>query len=63
MKEIKLIDSMTGEELDIRFDLEEDGIEINGEEVVRKGPLEGNESQFAYGMPGPGPTMLHHLTR
>jgi hypothetical protein len=63
MKRISLKESMTGRILDIVFDLDADKIRINGEDVVRKRPLESDEDQFVYGPPTPGPTILYHLTR
>ena len=63
MKTITLSDAMTGEQLEIEFDLDTDKITINGEPVVRKRPLESNEDEFVYGPPGPGPTEIFHLSR
>lgn len=63
MKEISLNDAMTGNRLDIEFDLDEDKMVINGEEVVRKRALESDKDQFVYGPPTPGPTHIYTLTR
>lgn len=63
MKRIELLDAMTGNILDIEFDLNADKIRINGEEVIRKRALESSDNQFVYGPPSTGPTILFHLTR
>jgi hypothetical protein len=63
MKRISLKDTMTGETLDIEFDLDANIMRINGEIVIRKREFESDDNQRVYGPPFPGATKLYHLTR
>jgi hypothetical protein len=63
MKTINLLDAMTGKQLEIRFDLEADKMEINGTSVERKRPLESDENQFVYGSTVKGDTKIYHLNK
>lgn len=63
MKTIEIKDIMTGEKLEIKFDLVLDKMEINGIEVVRRSALESNDEQFVFGSMVPGDLKIYHLSK
>jgi len=60
---IKIKDALTGEDLEISYDLAIDKMVINGVEVVRKKALESNPEEFVFGMSTPGTSKLFHLSK
>ncbi len=63
MKTIDLKDAISGKDLHIEFDLDDDIMFINGQRVERKRPLEANDDEYVYGPSGSGPTEIHQLSK
>lgn len=59
----KLQDVITGNVLDVEFDLDEDKIFIDGEEVIRRKDLESNDDEFVYTPPSKSPTHYYTLNQ